>query len=73
MEKQRIYCSACDREVEVLLRDGAQAADDAGALEGAVCLDIGERCTGTSCPICAIPPDEIRAALVRIGAPPGDG
>lgn len=55
MEKHRVYCSACDREVELLLREGA-----AGELAGAVCTDIGALCTGAACPICATAPVRIR-------------
>ncbi|HEX8903490.1 MAG TPA: hypothetical protein VF771_01470 [Longimicrobiaceae bacterium] len=50
MEKRVIYCTGCDRNVEVLLRDGGEPE-----LAGAVCLEVGWRCTGTSCPICAVP------------------
>lgn len=72
MEKHLIYCSACDREVEVLLRDGVRAAGATGKLEGAVCMDIGELCTGTSCPICASAPAQIRSELAQIRSRPGD-
>lgn len=55
---KRIYCSACDREVSVVTRDGK--------LEGSVCMDIGESCTGTMCPICAEPPEAIRQKVTEI-------
>jgi hypothetical protein len=54
-----IYCSACDRDVEVKLTEE-------GKLEGSVCMDIGETCTGTMCPICAQPPANIRVAVEQI-------
>jgi hypothetical protein len=53
-----IYCSACDREVAIIVREGQ--------LEGSVCMDIGEHCTGTMCPICAQPPEEILEQVVEI-------
>lgn len=53
-----IYCSACDRDVSIVSKDGK--------LEGAICTDIGEGCTGTLCPICAEPPETIRQKIVEI-------
>ena len=53
-----IYCSACDREVAILTRDDQ--------LEGSVCMDIGEQCTGTMCPICAVEPEAMRSKLTEI-------
>ena len=61
MEKRVIYCTGCDREVTVVLRDGAEAAGPHPDLCGAVCLDLGQRCTGTTCPICAVPAKDARA------------
>jgi hypothetical protein len=62
MEARVIYCSACDRNVEVVLRQDGELAE-------AACLDIGERCTGTTCPLGAVPPDEVRARPERIRKP----
>ena len=59
MATKTIYCSACDREVVVRLTDE-------GKLEGAVCMDIGELCTGVMCPICAEAPDTIREKVSQI-------
>ena len=59
MTTQTIYCSACDREVVVRL----EKSDD---LEGSVCMDLGEACTGAMCPICAQPPEQMRAKLIEI-------
>ena len=55
---KKIFCSACDREVAVIVTDDK--------LEGAVCMDIGEQCTGAMCPICAEPPEVIREKVVEI-------
>ena len=60
MATKTIYCSACDREVVV-------RPTEEGKLEGAVCLDIGEQCTGTMCPICAEPPEVIRDKARELG------
>ena len=59
MATKTIYCSACDREVLVRLTDDGQ-------LDGAVCMDIGASCTGTLCPICAVPPAAIRETVSNI-------
>ena len=59
MATKTIYCSACDREVVVQLTED-------GKLEGSVCMDIGETCTGTMCPICAEPPAVIREKVKEI-------
>jgi hypothetical protein len=50
------YCSACDRNVPVILSSAADfsrtpAPDDAEAL---VCLDYGVRCTGALCPLFSV-------------------
>jgi len=50
MKPRVIYCTGCDRNVEVMLREDG----DERELAGAVCLEVGWRCTGTSCPICAV-------------------
>ena len=54
MTTQMIYCSACDREVAVIL---APRTDDDGVEDFAnlVCTEIGTQCTGTLCPLCARP------------------
>lgn len=51
------YCSACDRNVPVVLRGrvagGTPSPRDAEAL---VCLDYGVRCTGALCPLFSVEP-----------------
>jgi hypothetical protein len=64
MERKTIYCSACDREVQLVLAEGRVEPDP--DLTGAVCLDIGESCTGAMCPVCAVSPERIRAILARM-------
>ena len=61
MEKRVIYCTGCDRDVEVVLRDGSEAGGPHPDLAGAECLEVGWRCMGTSCPICAAPPARANA------------
>lgn len=59
MEKRAAFCSACDRNVPVLVA----ALDWVGrhasihdAEEAVVCLDYGVRCTGALCPMFRAPP-----------------
>ncbi len=57
MRTQKAYCSACDRQVEVVvpkdLPEGSlpSAHDPAGC----ICLEFGESCTGSLCPLFEIP------------------
>lgn len=61
MKTRIIFCSACDRDVTIEVIDGK----DDSPLEGVVCLDIGATCTGTLCPICAVPPAVIREKVSK--------
>ena len=45
MEIHKAYCSACDREVRVTLKPGADSDDPNPA--DLVCLDHGTVCTGS--------------------------
>lgn len=56
MDVRRAYCSACDRNVPVVLRADAElesqpSPKDARAL---VCLDYRVRCTGWLCPLFSV-------------------
>ena len=66
MDRHWAYCSACDRQVEVLIRPRGETDADGGGSGGEiVCLEVGHTCTGALCPITDIPPDEMREALRR--------
>lgn len=57
MATRRAYCSACDRNVPVIVplqadRSTEPSLHDAEAL---VCLDYGVRCTGWMCPLFSVP------------------
>jgi hypothetical protein len=47
MEAHKAYCSACDRQVDVVVRPGG----DPDNAEDLVCLAYGETCTGSLCPL----------------------
>jgi len=50
------YCSACDRNVPVILRKNADVGRTPapGDAEALVCLDYGVRCTGALCPLFSV-------------------
>jgi hypothetical protein len=57
MRTQKAYCSACDRQVEVVvpeeLPDGTlPSAHDPSKC---ICLEFGESCTGSLCPLFEVP------------------
>jgi ribosomal protein S27E len=67
MNSHRIFCSACDRDVQVLFTDESMAADGQATIPDSevVCLEIGASCTGAMCPIAAQPPAVMMARLAR--------
>ncbi len=67
MGVRTVYCSACDRNVTLMVENEGQVVR-AESTTGRVCLDYGERCTGEMCPILAIPSEEVRAHLARLRA-----
>jgi hypothetical protein len=66
MKRRTIYCSACDREVQLVLAEGRDGSAGDPELQGAVCLDIGESCTGAMCPVCAVSPEKLRQQLAQL-------
>jgi hypothetical protein len=73
MNSQKIYCSACDREVSVLFTDVSGGAQ--GTVQFAhhdiVCLEMGEWCTGNLCPVSAVSPAEMaKRAAAKAATPP---
>ncbi len=53
MDRHWAYCSACDRQVEVVVKSDDEL----------VCLEVGHTCTGALCPITDVPPDKMRETL----------
>jgi hypothetical protein len=71
MKQQTAYCSACDRDVQVVFTD--EAARDAQAPitdAECICLEMGVKCTGAMCPVGAQPPAVMAARLARSGLAP---
>ena len=68
MKSAQLFCSACDRQVRVMITD-APLHDGQATLhdEEVVCLEIGDRCTGSLCPLGAVAPNAMVARIVRNG------
>ena len=68
MKTQLAYCSACDQDVRIIITDEPSQDGHANVHDAeVVCLEIGERCTGSLCPIGATSPTVMAARLVRNG------
>ncbi len=68
MKTHKVFCSACDRDVNVVITDEPSQDGHANLHDAeVVCLEIGERCTGNLCPIGAAPPTVMAARLVHNG------
>ena len=67
MKTHVAYCSACNREVEVMLPADHEAEKQPGAhdAQACICMAYGEHCTGSLCPLFAVPPEEMAEALAR--------
>jgi hypothetical protein len=68
MEIRTAYCSACDRNVRVVVkpdaldRHGRQSYDP----HDLVCLEFGERCTGDMCPLFDVPTEQMKENRSRM-------
>ena len=63
METRMAYCATCDRQVRVMLKNGAAPGADVSP-DDVVCLDHGEICSaGTVCPIFDVPSEQMKQNL----------
>jgi hypothetical protein len=70
VKSHQLFCSACDREVRVLITPALNEQGQAVLHDSeVVCLDIGSRCTGNMCPLGAAEPNAMVARIVRNGIP----
>jgi len=68
MQNRIAYCSACDRDVHIVITDQPSADGQANLYDAeVVCLEIGHQCTGGLCPVGATTPTVMAARLVRNG------
>ena len=77
MSTHTIYCSACDREVQVMNLPGTPlegGGREVPVAPAAACLSHGQLCTGTMCPLFEVPPavmaDRLAAVRDARQAPP---
>jgi hypothetical protein len=71
MREITMFCSARDSDVRVLLTDEPAHDGHASLLDSEIiCLEIGEKCTGSMCPVCAMPPAAVDARLAKSGYRP---
>jgi hypothetical protein len=67
VDKHWAYCSACDRQVEVVVQPSDEVDPETGKpRDSLVCLEIGHTCTGALCPITDATPEAMREALDRL-------
>ena len=68
MKTQSAYCSACDKDVQIVITDEPSQDGHANLHDAEiVCLEIGHQCTGSMCPVGATSPTVMAARLVRNG------
>ena len=73
MKTQHAYCSACDRQVEVMVTEEAQESAPTSDSLKVVCLAYGEQCTGSMCPLFDIPTEEMKESFERQRRADGSG
>ncbi len=75
MKIQHAYCSACDRQVEVMVSEEAQerARVSTSGASKVVCLAYGEQCTGSMCPLFDVPTEQMKESFERQKHADGSG
>jgi hypothetical protein len=65
MESHNVYCSACDREVQVRFpQPPGQSAAGSEVDPSGVCVDYcSDACTGSMCPLFDLPPADMLEKL----------
>lgn len=68
MKTQKAYCSACDREVEVVIPEDMpeEALPSAHDPADCICLEFGQSCTGSLCPLFDVPTGQMEENYRRI-------
>jgi hypothetical protein len=60
------YCSACDRQVRVIVDPAVIAEGRHPTLGDLVCLEHGETCSGDLCPLFNVPSEEMKRRHGRL-------
>ena len=65
MDTRMAYCATCDRPVRVLVKKEAKPWPDASQPDPAdiVCLEHGDTCTGSMCPLFDVPSEKMKENL----------
>lgn len=68
MRTQKAFCSACDRQVEVVVPEDLPEGSLPSAHDPAscICLEFGESCTGSLCPLFEVPTGEMEKNYLKI-------
>jgi hypothetical protein len=68
MRTQKAFCSACDRQVEVVVPEDLPEGTLPSAHDPAscICLEFGESCTGSLCPLFEVPTGQMEENYRRI-------
>lgn len=68
MKTQKAFCSACDRQVEVVVPEDLPEGTLPSAHDPAscICLEFGETCTGSLCPLFEVPTGRMEENYKRI-------
>jgi hypothetical protein len=61
MDVHLAYCSGCDRQVRVVVNPKVVAEGREPSAEDLICLEHGEACTGSLCPIFGVPTEEMES------------
>jgi hypothetical protein len=68
MKSHQLFCSACDRQVRVLISEAPLGEHQATVHDDElICLEIGEHCSGGLCPLGAAEPQAMVARLIHSG------
>jgi hypothetical protein len=71
MREMTMFCSARDQDVRIIVTVVAVHDGQAPVLDPEmICLEIGEGCTGSLCPVCSIPVEAMDARLAKSGLRP---
>jgi hypothetical protein len=68
MRTQKAYCSACDRQVEVVIPEDLPEGTLPSPKDPSqcLCLEFGESCTGSLCPLFEVPTGKMEENYKRI-------
>jgi len=68
VKTQKAFCSACDRQVEVVVPEDLPEGSLPSAHDpsSCICLEFGESCTGSLCPLFDVPTGQMEENYRKI-------